>query len=161
MRGGALPPALLFAALGLALAFAPPRAWLWSLIALGAALAAVSRVSVPLSWLEVAFAGCWASTAATAATVHLPRGLGVRGALALAVNAGVWAGAVVALAGSPVDLLKATPCLFLVLPAAWLVRRRASIAVKVASSWLIAIAILVGALPFLPVTPGYLPDHLE
>jgi hypothetical protein len=128
---------------------------------LGATLAALSLVAVPPGWLEIAFLGCWASTAATAATVHLPRGLGVRGALALSLNAGVWAGAVVALAGSPVDLLKAAPCIFLVLPAAWLVRRGASIAVKVASSWLIAIAILVGALPFLPVTPGYQPDHIE
>jgi len=29
------------------------------------------------------------------------------------------------------------------------------------SSWLIAIAVLAAALPYLPVTPGYLPDHLE
>jgi uncharacterized membrane protein len=28
-------------------------------------------------------------------------------------------------------------------------------------SWLIAIVVLVVALRFLPVTPGYLPDHLE
>jgi hypothetical protein len=28
-------------------------------------------------------------------------------------------------------------------------------------SWLIAVLILVVALRFLPVTPGYLPDHLE
>jgi hypothetical protein len=28
-------------------------------------------------------------------------------------------------------------------------------------SWLIAILVLVTVLRFLPVTPGYLPDHLE
>ena len=43
MRGGALPPALLFAALGLALGSASLRVQVWSLIALGATLAALSR----------------------------------------------------------------------------------------------------------------------
>jgi hypothetical protein len=28
-------------------------------------------------------------------------------------------------------------------------------------SWLIAVALLMAVLRFLPVTPGYLPDHLE
>lgn len=36
-----------------------------------------------------------------------------------------------------------------------------TLAVKVASSWLIAVAILAVALKFLPVTPGYMPDHLQ
>ncbi|HET6972107.1 MAG TPA: hypothetical protein VFH92_13350 [Phenylobacterium sp.] len=34
-------------------------------------------------------------------------------------------------------------------------------ALAVGASWLIAIAALAAALPFLPVTPGYLPDHLD
>ena len=43
-------------------------------------------------------------------------------------------------------------------------RRRFSslaLALKVLASWLIAIAVLVASLSFLPVTPGYQPDHLE
>jgi hypothetical protein len=35
------------------------------------------------------------------------------------------------------------------------------VAVKVAASWLAAVAALVAALQGLPVTPGYLPDHLD
>jgi hypothetical protein len=77
------------------------------------------------------------------------------------MNAGFWAQAVVALSGTPLDLFAALAVVLLILPAAWLVARGASIAVKVASSWLIAIAMLAAVLPFLPVTPGYLPDHLE
>ncbi len=161
MRGGALPPALLFAALGLALAFAPARARAWSLLLLVATLAALSFVTVPRDWLETAFLGCWISVAVTAALVHLPRGLSMPGTLALSFNAAMWASAVVDLSGSPLDLIKALPWTLLVLPASWLVARRASIAVKVASSWLIAIALLAAVLPFLPVTPGYMPDHLE
>lgn len=161
MRGGALPPALLLAALGLALAAASPRVWVWSLIALGVTLAAASQASVPGGWLEIVFLGCWASVVATAAAVHLPRGPGLWGGIVFSVNAGVWAGAVLALTGSRLDLLKAAPSVLIVLPAAWLIQRRAGIAVKVVSSWLIAVAILAAVLPFLPVTPGYLPDHLE
>jgi hypothetical protein len=36
-----------------------------------------------------------------------------------------------------------------------------ALALKVFASWLIAIAVLVASLSFLPVTPGYQPDHLE
>lgn len=161
MRGGPLPPALLFAALGLALAFSPRRARAWALIVLCGILVVASQVMVPDRWLEAVFLGCWVSVAVTAAAVHLPRGLGRAGAVALSVNAGIWGSAVVALSGTPLDLAKAAPCALLVWPASWLVARRASIAVKVASSWLIAIAMLAAVLPFLSVTPGYMPDHLD
>lgn len=36
-----------------------------------------------------------------------------------------------------------------------------ALALKVFASWLFAIAVLVASLSFLPVTPGYQPDHLE
>jgi hypothetical protein len=161
VRGGALPAALLLAVLGLALAASPKRVWMWSILGLDVTLAILLRAPLPRSWAEGAFLGCWASTAATAAAVHLPRGLRLRGGLALAVNAGLWAGAVLDLAGSRFDVLKAMPAVLLVLPASALVTHRASIAVKVASSWLIAIALLCATLPYLAVTPGYQPDHLE
>lgn len=161
MRGGALPPALLLAALAFALALASPRTRMWSLVALLGTVVALSLATLPRDWLEAAFLGCWISTAATAAAVHLPRGPGLVGGILFSLNAGLWAKAVVALSGTPLDLLAALAMVVLILPAAWLVARGASIAVKVASSWLIAIAILAAVLPFLPVTPGYLPDHLE
>ena len=156
-----LPPALLLAALGLALAFAPRRVWGPSLLTLLVGLAAFSLLPISRAWLEPAFLGCWISLIATAACVHLVRGPSRWLALALSLNAGVWASAVVSLSGSPRDLLMALPCALVVLPASWLIGRGASIAVKVVSSWVIAVAILAAALQLLPVTPGYLPDHLE
>jgi hypothetical protein len=57
--------------------------------------------------------------------------------------------------------LKALPCVLIFLPASWVAGRYGSIPVKVVSSWVIAVAVLAAALQLLPVTPGYLPDHLE
>ena len=156
-----MPPALLFLALGLALSVAPPRARTRSLFALLATLGAFTFLPVPRTWLESIFLGCWISVVATAASVHLVRGLSPHGAFALSINAGVWASAVVCLSGSRVDLLKALPCVLTFLPASWVVSRHHSIPVKVVSSWVIAVAVLAATLQLLPVTPGYLPDHLE
>jgi hypothetical protein len=156
-----LPPALLAAALGLALAFALPRE---RRIGLGlfAALAIAAR---PLPWphagLDGVFLACWMTVVATAASLHLPPRLQRALALPLSVNAGVWAGGVIALAGGPGDLIVALPWALLALPGAWLADTRAAIALKVVASWLIAVAALAALLPFLPVTPGYLPDHLD
>jgi hypothetical protein len=161
VRGGALPPALLCAALGLALAFAPRRAWGPSLVGLAVTAAAVAVAPVPPGWLEGVFLGCWGSVVASAATVHLPGGPSQQGAFALSLNAGFWSGAVVTLAGSRLDLLKALLCVLILFPAALIVGWRVPIVVKVVSSWLIAVAVLAATLQFLPVTPGYMPDHLD
>jgi hypothetical protein len=160
MRGGALPPALLCAAFGLALAFAPRRAFLPALIALCLAALAGSFLTVPASWQDGVFLGCWISVVLAALTVHLPRKLGPTASLILALNSGFWAGAVIAAAGSRLDLLKSLPAALLCLPGAWLVATGRGIAIKVATSWLIAIAILAAALPLTP-TPGYKPDHMD
>jgi hypothetical protein len=46
-------------------------------------------------------------------------------------------------------------------PAAWIIEWRKPIVIKVVSSWLIAVAALAATLQCLPVTPGYMPDHIE
>jgi hypothetical protein len=161
LRGGSLAPALLFTALGLALAFAPRRVWVPSLIALVAAMSLMALASPPRNWLEGIFLLCWLSVAITAAAVHLRHGLRLWEALLLSFNAGAWACAVIALSASPIDLLRAAPWALIFLPASWLIRRGGGIAIKVVSSWVIAVAILAGTLQLLPVTPGYLPDHLD
>ena len=156
-----MPPALLAAALGLALGFARPRDR-WIGLGLFAGLAIAAR---PLPWshaaLDGVFLALWVSLMATAGSVHLPRPRQVALALPLAANAGLWAGGVIALAGAPGHLVAALPWALLALPAARLAETRAAIALKVVASWLIAVAGLAALLPFLPVTPGYLPDHLD
>ena len=162
MMGAALPAALLSTALAFALCFAPRRAFLPALALFAAAAVIVAMLPIPERFAARALAGCWISTGATAATVHLSGRWAVERTLALglAVNAGVWVGVVIAVAGTPADLARALPAALLVLPARWLTAHRAGIAVKVAASWLVAIAILAGALPIVP-TPGYAQDHFE
>jgi hypothetical protein len=123
--------------------------------------ACLAIAPVPRGWLDWVFLGCWLSVAASAATVHLRGELRPRWAFAASLNAGFWSGAVIALGGSRLDLLKALPCVLVLFPAALVIALRATIAVKVVASWLIAMAVLAATLQFLPVTPGYLPDHLD
>ena len=160
MRGGVVPPALLFAALACMLAFAGRRAHLPAIVAALLTAGLVAQLPLPPAWVEEVFLGCWVSIVGTAALVHVPRGLTGWRPLFLGVNAGVWAGATVAVAGTTLDLVKAAPWLALVLPGAWLAATRRAVAVKVVSSWLIAIALLAAVLPIVP-TPGYAPDHME
>jgi hypothetical protein len=161
MRGGALPLALLFSALGMALTFTPRSAWAPGILALIASLVASSCLPLPQRWLEGIFFGCWISVVVTASSVHLRRGLQQRAAIALSINTGFWGGAIASLSGSRLDLLNALPCVLLLWPASWLVARYSSLPVKVASSWVIVVAALAATLQMLPVTPGYLPDHME
>ena len=170
MRGGALPPAILCTAIGLALAsgsaeYRSQRLGVFTVvIAAGAVVigaGAVAWSALPTRWTDAVFLGCWSSTVINSMSVLMGRPLGRNAALLLAANSGMWAGAVTAVAGRKTDLLLALPCTLTLLPASWVARRGGSIAVKVVSSWLIAIAILAATLQFLPVTPGYLPDHME
>ena len=160
MRGGTLPAALIFAALGFALAFAPRRFRAPAL--LGAAIAALAALQLPLgpSHAEQVYFACWACVISAAASVHLPGGVPGRVALLVALVVGTGAGAVVSQAGGWRDLPAAMPAALVVVPASWLVATGRGIAVKVVSSWLIAIAVLSAALPLTP-TPGYAPDHME
>jgi hypothetical protein len=160
LRGATLAAALLCAVLGLSVS-AYPGARTTSLVTLVASATAAAMIPLRSDFADAIFLGCWTSVVVTAVTVYLRRPPGSLGPFALSLNAGCWSGAVIALAGSWPDLLKALPCVLLVFPAAWTVRRGATVAVKVLASWLIAVALLAVTLQLLPVTPGYLPDHID
>jgi len=161
MRGGALPPALLFAAFGLALSFAPRRYF-------APGIALLTLVAVPLSffrldaqWQDPIFLASWVSVVVAAASVHLPGERRLPLVVMLALNSGLWGGAVIAASGNKLDLLKALPLTLLCLPGRWLVTKRWQIGIKVLSSWLIAVALLAATLQLTTPTPGYLPDHID
>lgn len=164
MRDPLLPQILLSAALGLALSYGATA------VALQAAaimlVGAVTVAILPLAGfpLDLAFFVAWLSVMATAATVHLPDTWRVRAGpwlpRGLALNAGLWCGLLNHGGLSPFNLAFALPFLALMLPGAWLVGRGWGVAVKVAASWLIAVAGLQIALGLIP-TPGYEADHME
>lgn len=160
MRGGALPPALLCAAVGLALSFAPRQARIWAIALMAVAALAFTFAPISDAWRETVFLGCWLSAVLACASVHLPKGLPTTLAVVLGLNAGVWAGAVITVAGARPDLFVALPFLLLSIPGAWLVATGRGIAIKVVGSWIIAAALLAAVLPLVP-TPGYMPDHME
>ena len=152
--------ALLCTAVGLALSFAPSHAlWpgcglLW-VVALGVAYA----VPEDSAWQQGALIGCSASIVLTALAVHVPAGLPRWAALALAVNAGFWCGALAGLA-DVAEALFALPLALVAVPGRWIVSRRYAIVLKILSGWLIAVALLSAALPLI-TTPGYKSDHME
>lgn len=161
MRGGALPPALLCAALGLGLASADSRVALAGLAVLAATACVIAFMPVPEAWSDAVFLGCWASILTNAAVVHRRRSLAPLAGLAVSLNAGIWTGAVIALAPSKLELFEALPWALGAWPAAWMRRGGREIVLKVLASWLIAVAVLAATLQFLPVTPGYRADHME
>ena len=160
MRGGALPPALLCAGLGFALAFAPRSARAPALATLVATAVVAHLTGYGAANPDAAFLGCWISVVVISALVHLPGGVGGKLALLLAFTAGLWAGAVTSASGGWTALCIALLCVGVLAPAAWLAGRGYGLAIKVVSSWLIAVAILAAGLSFVP-TPGYVPDHME
>jgi hypothetical protein len=161
MRGGALPPALLASALGFALAFAPRKVLAPAIGVFAATAVLAAQLKPETRLIDPIFYACWISVVVTVLVVHLKRPFGLKPYLALSANAGLWAGAVIAVAGAPLDLAKSLPWVLICLPAAWLVSRRFQIAIKVVASWLIAVSLLAAALPAITPTPGYAGDHLE
>lgn len=154
---GALPPALLCAALGFAVASAPWRIMTAALVVLLVAAIAASLLPLAAEQQSVVLVGLWLSTAATAAAVHVrPRGRVL--SLALALNAGAWTGAAIAVGGVPGDLARALPAALVALPAAWAIDHGGALGVKIVASWLIAVAVLAATLPIVQ-TPGYVEDH--
>ncbi len=161
MRGGALPPILLCAALGFALSFAPRRAIALCLVVLILAAVTISAIGISPARIDAIFYLCWASVVVSSVCVHLPNRVNVPLALFLALNTGIWAGAVTSVAGTRLDLAVALPFALACLPGAWLVVTGRAIAIKIMASWLIAVAVLAAFIPITTPTPGYVADHME
>src|SRR5262249_14944831 len=139
------------------------RLWSISVLSIAALCAnvALTHTHIGPGWADAMFLCGWISIVGSATTVYLPRPVGTFAALLLSLNAGIWCGAVNALTGSLAGVLEALPAVAVLWPIGWAARHNATLAIKVMGSWLIAMAMLSATLQFLPVTPGYLPDHLE
>jgi hypothetical protein len=160
MRGGALPAAMVIAALALMLGFVSRKTAALALAAAAIVAATVSWLPVPDDLIEAAFLACWGSVVVIALFVYWPRRFHTAIAVALGVVAGLAAGLVIAAEGTPVDLLRSLPAALLVIPASIAVSRGYAVAPKVVASWLVAVALLAAIIPHVVVHPGYVPDHM-
>jgi hypothetical protein len=160
--GGSVAAGLLLAVTAFVLAFVPLRIAIGGIAACVVACmvaALVERVPTP-AWV---FAGCWSSLIVTALLVYFPQPLRRWPSLAvpLAANGGVWAALVVATESPAMDVVPILATLAIIIPASICVARGWALAVRVVTSWLLAVALLVGAIPYLVVHPGYVADHRE
>lgn len=160
MTGPAIAAGLLLAVLACALGFLPPRTAF-----AGAGIAAATTVFAALAIEPVAqdivLAGCWVSLIIAALSVFWPRYSQERiiPAFLFCAVAGLSAGLVVGQpSGGALPVAIAT-VLLLALPAAICVRRGWAIAPRILTSWLLAVALLAGTIPYLVDHPGYVPDH--
>lgn len=152
MNAGILPSLLVAAALALL----QPGTAAIALYVFATVL--VASLTLPPQLGEWVFLGCWSSVLLSAGCVHLRR---APPHTVLAAYAGLWSGAVITLDGSRLDLLASLLVLLFLHPLARLGMARAPLVVKMAASWLVAVACLSALLQLLPTTPGYVPDHLE
>lgn len=150
-----LPALLVTATFGIAAARA--RCAFWVLVAFAATAVSISCVSMPIARSEPAHFSSWIAVVACGASVHLAAP-GPRVAFALAIAAGAGAGLIThdATTLAMLPLVAAVALL-----ASRVIARYVPLATKVVCSWLIAVALLAATLQTLPVTPGYLPDHLD
>jgi len=104
------------------------------------------------------WSAAWVVVAAMALATWLPRP-GVALPISLACSAGAVTGS---LSATVPNLIAFVAILALAIVLTAVVARRGwALAPKVAAGWLLAIAALNATLAVLPVTPGYLPDHME
>ena len=160
MRGGALPAAMVIAALALTLGFVGRRV---AALALGAAAVMAllaSRVTVTDDWTEPVFLLCWGGVGLIGSFVYWPGRLNDGIAVGLGMLAGAAAGIVIAAEGAPGDLLRILPAILIVIPASIAVACGQAIMPRVLASWLIAVALLAAVIPHVVVHPGYVPDHM-
>lgn len=160
MNAGILPIALLCATLGMVLSLANSRLAWRAFAALIVSAGLVAFIPIPGTWNQTLFFALWASIVATAAFAFLPSISPNRWAVPAAINAGAWSGGLASLSGQQIGLALALLLSLLFIPGRWAVNQGYAIALKVAASWMIAIATLSTFVSMMP-TPGYRKDHME
>ena len=160
MNGGILPLLILCLTAGLVLAMTRARAGWHGLGAMAVAALLASMIPFGTAATNAIFVGVWLSIIATALLVYLPHAWPRRWALAAAVNAGGWAGALASLGGMRWGLALALLVGTVFVPGRWVVARGHDVAIKVVASWMIAVAALALFVSMTP-HPGYVPDHME
>lgn len=159
MNGGIIPFVLAAITTGLMLGLAELRAGLRALAAFIAA-AFIEWFLPVLAPETTLFAALFAAILAVGIAVYVRAARSPLWLLVLAFNGGLWLGACAAASRSPAGLAMIALTPIAAAGARWTARRDATIIVKVAASWMMAIASLTLFVSLIP-TPGYQPDHME
>lgn len=161
MSDAVIVTALLAIATGLALGRVDARLAIVMAHFIGAAALMILAPLPQASAYDIAVAA-GLSTIIAALAVYWPRHLPLLAALCLAVNAGIWCGAVARTIDPPLALASLSGVM-VALPARWMARSSIEwpgIMLKILAGWAIAIATLTTALPLL-MTPGSQSDHFN
>jgi hypothetical protein len=160
MNGGALPFVLMFAAVGLALTTVTWTVAWQSLASLSGSALLFTLVFDTGNSPEIIFAGFWLSMIGTAAAVWFRSGVQQPLAIGAAINNGAWSGALAAASDLRLLMMIALPVSLLFVAGRWFKQQGYGIALKVLSSWLVAVGALAMFVSLVP-TPGYEADHME
>jgi hypothetical protein len=154
-----VPAAMVFAALGLMLAFVPRRmaAGCLALVIVLASVASLSRIGASAN--DGAIMLCWGAVAVLAARTYWPKPSARRTNLAIAAIAGVISGIAIAASATPSSLWQPLLASLVIIPATVAVERGYAVAPRVVASWLVAVALLAALLPYVVAHPGYIADH--
>jgi hypothetical protein len=158
MRDSLVPAAMVFAALGLMLAFVPRKAAA-ACIGVAVVLALVasqSKFGAPAS--DPAIMACWAAVSVLAFRTYWPSRTRLNN-LAIAAVAGLVSGFAIAASAAPSALWQPLLGSLIVVPATLAVERGFAVAPRVVVSWLVAVAVLAALLPYVVSHPGYVADH--
>ena len=154
--------ALLLATLAFALAFVPSRTrWRAAVIAAMAFL--TTAALAPAIPEQLALTGWGVMLVVVAIAVYAPAITANYTIVPIlsALAAGAWAGALLAPDGPGRAAAYALGFAGTVAAASLVVRRGCGLALRVATSWAVAVAILVGSMPYFVTHPGYVADHRE
>ena len=154
-----VPAAMVFAALGLMLAFVPRKtaAIGLALAIVLASVASLSRVGVAAN--DVAIMACWGAVLVLAGLTYWPDPAAQLTNIAIAAIAGIVSGIAIVASATPSSFLQPVLASLLIIPATVAVKRGYAVAPRVVASWLVAVAVLAALLPYVVAHPGYVADH--
>jgi hypothetical protein len=154
-----VPAAMVFAALGLMLAFVPRKtaAIGLALAIVLASVASLSRVGVAAN--DVAIMACWCAVLVLAGLTYWPDPAAQLTNIAIAAIAGIVSGIAIVASATASSFLQPVLASLLIIPATVAVERGYVVAPRVVASWLVAVAVLAALLPYVVAHPGYVADH--
>ena len=154
-----VPAAMVFAALGLMLAFVPRKTAAASILVAIVLAFLASRLQLDETANDAAIMLCCVAISVLAFRTYWPSPVQRLNGLAISAVAGIVSGTAIAASAPPSSIWQPMLASLVVVPAMAAVERGYAIVPRVVASWLVAVAILAALLPYVVAHPGYVPEH--